>query len=228
MRLYQPYEQKILQIAEIKEKIMRYKYIILACFLAILAGIAALLYFKGDIQKDIQLQQTYTYGDTISCEATAFFAKPTIEFYQNDQRIDKTPEYPGQYKARVVTKGSFGIKKYGEWHNFIIQQKPASYTVETSFTYGEYPSVRMDGLCENDRLVYDETQVRFIDLELSQPKAEILSGAIKILNQENESVEHCYLFNNGAVGVYEVQLQARKIVLNTGSISKEYDGKVTS
>ena len=74
MELYQPYEEKILKLAAIKAKILKYKYLILACLFVLIAGISTLLYFKGTILTDLKLEKQYTYGDVIDYDASAFLS----------------------------------------------------------------------------------------------------------------------------------------------------------
>lgn len=223
MKLYQPYEEKILQLAAIKAKILRYKYVILACLLAILAGISTLLYFKGDIRSEASLQPQYTYGDTITCNAKAFLAKPSFTFYQ-DGAIVKAPLRVGTYSARTTARGAFGIKKYGQTQTFIVTPKSATLTLPARYTYGETPTIRVNGLVNGDRV--DTNGLRFLyhDLLGNSPKLQIASGSFKILNARGEDVTDCYQFHTSVYTPQPVTFIKRAITLSTENNKKLFDG----
>ena len=228
MQLYQPYEQKMQRLAEIKAKILRYKYLILACLLFVLAGISTLLYFKGTIRKDIVLQPQYTYGDTISYEAKAFMADTKVVFYQNGEEI-QTPKRPGTYTARVVARGAFGIKKYGEMQTFTIVPKQAKVSLlSQSYTYGETPTIRVDGLIAGDAV--DEQNLRFIchDVLGVTPTVQIAPDSFAVYNGQEENVTDCYDFQDSVYSRKSVVWTKRYVSIKTGSITHVYDGNEIS
>ncbi len=224
MQLYKPYEQKMLKLAEIKAKIMRYKYLILACLLLILAGISTLLYFKGNIRKDITLQSQYTYGDTITYDADAFMAKTKVVFYQNDQEV-QTPKHPGTYTAQVVARGAFGIKKYGQTHTFTILPRLANVSLASyNNTYGETPSVRVDNLVYGDKV--DKENIRFLyhDVLGIAPTVQVYPESFRILNEQGETVTDCYDFQDSVHTPKSILWTKRYISVATGSVKQVYDG----
>lgn len=225
MKLYQPYEQKILRIAEIKAKIMRFKYLILAGLLLILAGISTLIYFKGTILSDLEMRNQYTYGEELEYEANAFLSKTTLVFYQDGRAIE-TPTRPGEYMAQVRARGAFGSKKYGEKQAFSIVRKPARLRLASaSYMYGETPTVRVDGLVKGDRVL--EEQLRFVYKgEFSGNSTVALSpGCFKIVNAKGEDVTNCYVFQEGIYEEREITWLRRPLVISTGDDQKLYDGK---
>lgn len=224
MQLYQPYEQKMQKLADIKAKILRYKYLILACLLIILAGISTLLYFKGTIREDIVLKTQYEYGENISCESKAFMAKTKIVFYQNGKEV-KGPIRPGEYTARVVARGAFGIKKYGATHKFIIVPKIAEVSLSSqSCTYGETPTIRVDGLIVGDSVDTQRLNFIYYDVLGDEPMVQIEEGSFAVYNKQWIDVTDCYDFQNSVYDKKSITWTKRYITVKTGGMTHVYNG----
>ena len=223
MKIYQAYEQKILKLAEIKAKILRYKYLILACLLVLIAGFSTLMSFKGNIQKDIQLQPQYTYGDTISCQAKAFLSTANIVFYKDGKEVDY-PNQVGTYDVRAVARGAFWSKKYGATHTIEILPKSATMKIN-SFAYGEEPTVSVSGLVNGDTLDTEKLKFNYLSVEDNIQNMSIASGSFHILNKKGEDVTDCYQFSSDVYATQSVVWRKRDASITTGDAQKLFDGK---
>lgn len=226
MQLYQPYEQKIRKLAAIKAKILKYKYLILAGFLLIVACISTLLCLKGTIRKDIRLKEEYTYGDTIECRAKAFLSNVTVEYYLDGERVEK-PKYPGEYEARAVAKGAFGGQKKGKLHTFTIQPKKVTASIASSITYGEMPEITTKDMVFGDTLQIDSAYVRFDNILGAKPQMTIGQKAVKACTAFGNDVTFCYEFDSKLFTKTDVILNKRPITISTESVKKQYDGTET-
>lgn len=223
MELYRPYEEKILKLARIKAKILRYKYLILACLLVIIGGISTLLYFKGDIREDVQLQAQYTYGDRIANESKAFMSKTKLAFYKDGEEVSY-PTYPGIYTARVVANGAFGSKKYGEMQTITIVQKKAKVELSSrSFVYGETPTLVINRAVEGDRIDEDSLTFLYYDTYGDNAMVQIAPDCLVVFNAEGKNVTDCYDFQNSDYDKKPIVWTQRYIHIETGSKKQVYD-----
>lgn len=226
MELYQPYEEKILKLAAIKAKILKYKYLILACLFVLIAGISTLLYFKGTILTDLKLEKQYTYGDVIDYDASAFLSSVNIELQKDGREVDGITT-PGSYKARAVANAAFGGNTYGKWQSFTLSPKIVSLSVADEVTYGENPSMTIDSLAFEDRLDKESLAVEFSNILGEYPKVAIKRGSFIIRNKEGKEVTSCYRFREDIYKQRDIEILRRSITLTTNGVDKVYDGMST-
>ena len=153
--LYDAYVVKMKKLVKIRNWIIKYKFLLLAIAVIILAGTISFLASIGSISIVNDCKEEIVYGEKIKFEASAFLKEVTYE-YRGDgirQWTTELPIYPGEYEVRGVAKGFFGNNKYTESQEFKILPKEVSLSVSTNTVqYGD--NISLSGsLISGDKLI---------------------------------------------------------------------------
>ena len=220
---YEEYEEKIRKLAQIRDKIYKWRFLILGVLAAILAITFTLIGCTGIITKDLRLNATYTYGDTIKPKATAFLAKTKYEYNAGKGWKEGVPTTPGEYKMRAVAKKGFSGYSYGKIKAFTIQQKPLEISLQQGVTYGNEPTLNVNGLVYDD-YIDEGLQFTFADFATS-PTVKLHENSFRIVNGKGEEVTSYYQFEGGVFEFNAITLLPRPITVQFGDGVKTYDGK---
>ena len=219
---YEDYEQKILKYANIKNKIMRFKALIISVIALISALTIAFLSTKGMVLKEITLPENIAYGDTIECSTDALFSDVLYYEYRaagSTEWSQSIPTEAGEYYVRAVTDKAFG-KGYSKEKKFIILPKELAITIDSeSVVYGSNPLYSVSGLEYNDKI--EKISFDFENLKLAKTKVELNVNDLVIKNSEGNDVTTSYSIKTEAK---DITLNPYDIVIKPNSMSKEYDG----
>ena len=91
---YEPYEQKILKLARIRDKIYKLRFLILAVFLVVTGTIVGLVAAKGAFFEGVSIEVSYVYGEEITPKASAFMSKTSYEYYDGTEWSEEKPFMP--------------------------------------------------------------------------------------------------------------------------------------
>ncbi len=154
--LYDAYIQRIQKWARVRDKIYRWRYLIVAVLSVCLLLLSLYWIFKGSFLQPLSLEQTdLVYGEQPKASAKALFSSVRYEYKDAyGTWSEQSPKLPGQYAARSVSVGSFGKEKYSEEVPFQITPLMVELTAlpaDTTWTdeegtapplvYGEWPVV---------------------------------------------------------------------------------------
>lgn len=221
--LYEKYEKKIKNIAQVKGFFIKYKIAFIVFIALLFVAISGLSFSSGMIIDDLTTVSSIEYGEQLDLNSKVLFKDSRYEFRRLETKSnDWTSDYPilpGNYEVRVVSSRMIFFKSKGTPVSFSINAKETSIEVyETSLIYGDEFTLKAD-LNSGDYFV--ESNVLYEDFKLITDVTPDINN-IKILNNDGVDVTTAYDFNEI---VKEVQFIPR--VLNVNVINKEkiYDGQ---
>lgn len=221
--MYDEYEAKIIRLAEIKTKIMRFKWLYL--IIIILSAIATItcLALKGVVIEPLMVDSQITYGEEIKISGgKAIFSDSYYEYrpVSDSNWTQEKPTLVGDYEVRMVTQKLFG-PSYSQPLAFSILPKEINFTLADNFTYGDKPQIETE-LLAGDYLVEDNLRFNYEEYLLPQIKVSLDLTSVKIVNQVGEDVTSCYKLPSN----YEflVSPEPLKITLKANDVVKTYDG----
>ncbi len=220
---YEEYEKKIIKRAKIRKTIYRFRFpiIIVSSLGIITAGV--LIGTKGIVSEKRRLQATYIYGDTLSYLSTAFMSTASYEFAEvnSSEWSEVAPYLVGEYKMRSRGLNSFKSYYYGDIQEFKIAPKEIVATVlQDKMTYGDEPTLKLEGLCYGDVFV-DSYTMNCQNREQDQWSITPNADSIKILAKDGKDVTNNYKI---VAQSKSVDILKRSLTISTGSSSKQYDG----
>ena len=217
--MYEAYEAKMKRVAEIIDKIRKYRVLIIICLTLILLAIGAFLFFKGILLTDaVAPSQPIVYGDAVEFRGKALFARTESQYKSQDgEWIDGFPILPGEYTVRAVSNRSFGFKQYGAEQSVTVLKRALTVTVANTALYGDAPEPSCKGMISGDRV--DSLSVKYSDPYATTTEAVI--EALTVLNGEGVDVTEGYdiSFEDATV-----TFEKRPITFKTDSAEKTYDG----
>lgn len=220
---YEVYEQKILKLARIRDKIYKLRFLILGIFLAVVAIVVGLISFKGRFLGDIQLHDRYVYGETINPKANAFLSKVEYEYSDGGAWTAEQPILPGEYRVRALAKKSFGGVSYSEESGFVIEKKPLEIGVASATTYGEVPKLSVSGLVRGDK-VAEGARFTFGDILTEQPWVALEKESFSIVGADGSVMTDGYAIDEATFERASITLLPRPITLRVSDAEKVYDG----
>ena len=154
--LYENYQKKVLKIAEVIAKILRFLPVIIPSIALVLAAIVTLLAVKGNIS-GITCDTEVVYGEHVQCDAKAFLSRVWYEYSDDGVNwSEEHPRMPGSYQVRAVSNASFGGKKYSEPKSFTISKRSLTVSVANEvIVYGDELILNAD-TAYNDVVVCDK------------------------------------------------------------------------
>ncbi|MBQ9112153.1 MAG: hypothetical protein IJY08_01070 [Clostridia bacterium] len=223
--LYREYTEKIKRYAEIRDRILKYKILIICALALILAAWTGFLITKGMILEDVSGDDSYVYGDGVSFDAKALFTRARLEYAEagSESWSEQVPVMPGEYKVRVMAKQSFGRRNYGEPLPFTISKREATVTVVSTIEWLEEPRPVARGLAEGDRVA--EADITLDSTNVGTTSATIGADSVRIVNAEGNNVTAAYILT---VSDASVDITPRRITVRANDTSKIYDGMPAS
>ena len=218
---YEQYEEKIRKIAQIRDKIYKFRFLILGILAFVLAVTFTLIGCKGKITKDLQLNDSYFYGESIRPKAKSFLSKPFYEYNDGTGWKEGVPTVPGEYEIRAVAKKGFGGYAYGETQEITLQKKPLLLSFEKRVTYGNDPTLLADGLVYED-CIDQGVRVTFEGFS-NTPTVKLQENSLRILNGEGKIVTSYYRLQGDALDFNEIEILPRPITVQFGDGEKTYD-----
>lgn len=224
--IYEKYRAKIEKLAKGFKIIKRFRVLIIAVLLFVATLTTTLLATRGVIVSEGAPKQTSVeYGESFTYDASAFMSDISYEYYYTDSKKWSTekPTSVGEYKIRVYTKGTFGIKRYGKAHSFSITAKNSVLKItDEKVTYGDALGVSAD-LIAGDEIrsidfAYEGVNGNLTDKITATP----IVTTVQVFNKAGENVSGFYHFTAESK---EIQFTARRITVSTESDSKTYDGQ---
>lgn len=218
--LYDAYVVKMKKLVALRNWILKYKFILLAITIVILAGTISFLASIGSIKIVNDCKEEIVYGEKIKFQASAFLKEVSYEYRGDGMRqwTSELPLYPGEYEVRGVAKGFFGNSKYTDSQEFKILPKEITLNVNNqSVQYGDNISLS-GGLVSGDKAYIEDLTGNITSLQSINIRED---QKVTIYNSLNQDVTKCY---NYKVTPKTVSVTKRNVTIEVESISKKYDG----
>lgn len=236
---YQEYENKIHNRAKVLRVIYSLRFLITGIIISLIAAFFTLTSLKGLIIENKVLEKVYTYGDTITPEASSFLNDDIDYEYSllnEESWTRETPKKTGYYQMRAYSTNAYGLKMTSSIQEFQIV--PINATIKVNIdtisysdsdkpivTYSIDGSDNIDTLLFNDRITsYD---VIYDDLSKETTNVKVDLDSITIVDNNGEDVTDCYSFNNPETSITITPINLT-IDLSKNSKQKTYDGSVLS
>ena len=221
---YENYERKMLQVAKIKNFIVKFRILFISVFAVITLLTTGFLSTKGMITEEVTVPDTLVYGQKITCNAKALFSDIVYYEYRAKNSNAWSQEVPteiGEYYVRAVTKKSFGRTGYSDEVLFEILPKDLFITIDSnSIQYGANPKYIVDGLEYNDSI--SEINFELLDVTAMKTTASLNQNNLIITNKAGENVTSSY---NIICESKEVEVSPTDITIRPSKFTKIYDGK---
>ncbi len=219
--LYASYKRKIEKVAEVLKTIWKYRLIVLSVIAVAMVSTAGFLVSKGTVIDQVACPISIAYGDTLGYKANGLFSNISYQYSSSpsfEEFSTTMPRMPGTYYVRAVSSGSFNTNKYGKVYAFdIVKKKVDVSIVETTWTYGDTPSVTAS-LAYNDTISCSEFD--YSNLGEAQATVSALEDSITITSYLGEDVTEAYDLTPVEKNV---SLQKRNITITVGNAEKTYD-----
>ncbi len=222
--LYESYEKKILRFREIRDKILRYKALIITVMLAVLLLISAFLVTKGIMLRDMSMEKTeYVFGEAPEFEkASSLFSRKVVYEYRragSEEWHADVPSEVGTYEMRAVCNRSFSFESYGEIFTFTIDKRDITVSSSgESLTYGDAPSAYAELASGN---YFESVEFTVEKQEGMTVCVTPVSGSVRIFSADGADVTEFYNINYES---RELILNKRPIVIETASEQFVFDG----
>ena len=213
----------MLKLAQIRDKIYKWRFLILGVLAFILAVTFTLIGCKGSITKELRVNAEYTYGEEIKPKASAFMAKTTYQYNDGKGWKQGVPKIPGEYTLRAAAKKGFGGYAYSKVKKCTIKQKPLEMQLSGSVVYGYDPVLSVNGLVYEDYYEADGLQFTFADFATS-PTVKLQKNTFRVLSSDGEEITEYYELQGGVFEFNAITVYPRPITLQFADGSKTYDG----
>ena len=220
--MYDEYVEKIKKLSNIKNKIYKFRFLILGVLAVIIATVTTLLSIKGNTS-ELLLPENITYGEKYDASCSALMS--SIIGYEHKLEGTDTweqglPDKPGDYVVRAVSQRSFG-SGYSEEKKISIAKRELKLELENkTITYGDYPRVKTTNLATNDKIT--NYVFTFDDLTKNKTLIDISLQDITIKNTNDEVVTSCY---NITYNKEEISFNKKAINITPNGANKVYDGE---
>lgn len=233
MNKYEEYQNKIHNRAKILRVVYLLRFLICGIIIALIATFFTLTSIKGMIVENKELNKVYTYGDTITPEASGFLNDDIYYEYSilnDDNWSEETPRKPGYYQMRAYSKNTYGVKMTSSIQEFQIVPIQATIKVSEDFvnykdtpkiTYNLDGSDKVDTLFSQDRVSNYDVIYEDISKDTTQVKVDL--DKLTVIDSDGEDVTDCYSFTNLSTEITIKQVPLT-ISLKGNSDSKIYDG----
>ena len=217
--LYDAYVVKMKKLVKLRNLIIKYRFLILACMFLCFASVSTFLLSIGKVNITTDCQKEIVYGESLNFQAKAFLKSVTYEYSNGRSKwSENLPTAPGSYEVRAVSKGIFGNLKYSESQEFEIIPRDVTLTV-MGYNYNYGDDIKLDGsLISGDTasIVGFTTNVADIGRHTIPQDVDIT-----IINKDGQDVSSCY---NVTFEETEVSINKRQITINVTDAEKVYDG----
>ena len=221
---YDSYKQRILKINNVKNKVLKFKWLILGFIAAIVATISTISIVKGSIS-NIDLSSTYTYGDTIDIKATASMSNVLKYEYKeasSNEWSETKPYKVGSYEVRVITEGLFSNKTSKSYSFEIIKKNLEINVSDLSVKYGEEPEYNTTGLVLSDSL--NTITFNYSDTTKNSTLVNLELNSVSIIDLNGLDVTSNYNITSNASNGKEITFTPLELILSPSVSNKEYDG----
>ena len=218
--LYQDYKAKLDKRKRLFDRLWKYRLLILAGVILLLASVGALLGVKG-IVYDFSIPSATQYGQDVSASANCVFGKAQFEYRAvgQEQWTSEYPLYAGTYECRPTGETVAGTKRVGEVKRFeILPREVEVSVVGDALSYGETPEFFAE-LPYGDVLQVQEYTVEHIGNTFS---VTFDAESIVARNTKGEDVTSSYVFSARAK---TVAVSRRPLTVQMPSLTVEYDGE---
>ena len=223
--LYTDYEAKIQKIVNIKNFVLKWKYLILGGLSAILTFIFVFLACVGIINQDITIdREEFVYGENISFgESKAFASKTYYEFLKEGENnwSEITPRVVGDYQLRTYSLNGYGQRVYGSIKKFRIIPKDIKLDIPSSIRYGDIPTLYSNMLASGDKII--SYNINYDDILNDITNAQIETSTVRIENQFGQDVTSSYNIDVGEKK--SVNITKRNLRIYTDTKVETYNGK---
>lgn len=216
--LYEQYEAKMLKLAELKKKIMRFKWLYIAIIAIIIAATITFLAVKGIVINQLTTTKiTYQYGEQIELSGgNGLFSDNHYEYFINNRWQTKTPDSPGTYRVRSATKTTFGYN-YSNEVVITITKADLVLVYNQEIDYGEDLELKTS---LGDYVIPGGYETNLVGDNLYNISLNM--SIIQIVNESYKGINNCY--NIPDEYNLEVIINPKKITLKPKDIVKTYDG----
>lgn len=220
--LYGEYKQKLEKLRRTFDKIWRFRLLILAAVILMLAATAALLGVKGIVYGET-IPLSAEYGQTLGSSAKTIFGKTYFEHRPvgETEWEEGEPVKAGDYEVRAVGKTVVGTCRYSPVHTVSISPAAADVKVAgRELIYGEKPEFTA-ALRYDDRIVVEN----YFSGEAQKSGYLNISAdlaSVKVINSLGEDVTSSYSLT---VSDGELKDSPRPLTLKTPSCEFGYDGE---
>ena len=98
--LYDSYVVKMKKLVKLRNAIIKYRFLILACMFLCFASVSAFLLSIGKVNIITDCQEEVVYGDNLEFSAKAFLKKVSYEYSTGRGKWQTTlPTEPGSYQV---------------------------------------------------------------------------------------------------------------------------------
>ncbi len=226
MKMYDSYERKIMQVAKVKNFIVKFKALfitLVALFVVLLSGFWST---KGLVTSKPSLPTEIVYGQQYSpTESNALFSSTYYEYSVegSDEWTTEQPTLPGKYVLRTVTEKSFNRTGYSNYINFEIKPKPLEINIiDQTVEYGKYPTKFIYDLLDGHNIDPSLFTFNFEDYSKESTYVSVNKDSVIITNENNEDITNCYEI----IPVRQmIRFVDKNIEVKAIDLEKEYDGK---
>lgn len=218
--LYREYKQKLDKRLSIVAMLWRFRILILAAVLLLIALISTSIGVKGIIYSE-QCPKIVTYGDHIQIKSKAFFCKTAFEYRtEGGDWSTEEPEVIGNYEIRAVSTRTGGKKVYGNVFSYEIVPAKVTVTIGNTMYFGDEPTLNAK-LKYGDRFVTNRTLFSYSWQSFDTCNVYLDLSQIRVVNSQGKDVTHCYELTAPPAFV---KVNPRPITLVVFGAEKIYDG----
>lgn len=214
--LYQEYKAKLNKRKRLFDSLWKYRLLILAGVILLLATSGTLLGVKGIVYDFTVPVQTLRYGETFTAFADCVFGEAAFEYRAvgEQQWTMQRPIYAGKYECRPVGKTVVGSWHAGEIQTFEIQPIDVDVAVYGKY-YGDEPVFYAE-------MPYgDKLQVNKYTYERNSDEILVSFDVedVVAISTDGKDVTSSYVFTTQTVSV-----EQRPVTVTMPSETVEYDG----
>ena len=223
--LYDQYKNKMIKLNKFKNNLLKFKWPFFTSILILVVTLIVISILKGK-SFDIEIADSFTYGDKISYNCNPLMSKvKRFEFRNKNSDLwdSNVPTHVGKYEVRAITDGLFS-ERISYVKEFEIKKKDLTLDIlDTTVEYGKYPDTTTDGLLDNDDI--SVLQFRYDNLNNTNTLVNLNLNNVKIVNNNNEDVTDCYNISSNATRGVDIEFSPLNISLIPDISNKVYDGE---
>lgn len=220
--LYEKYVSKIQKIALVKNFIIKFRVVIIACLTTVIALTVAYTSSKGTLPNGILIAPSTVYGEKLEYSADAFLSEVVgYEFMSpaDGKWVTEEPVHVGEYYIRAITEKVSGYR-YSKPIPFKITPKAIDLTIDTkAIVYGSYPDYDVKGLEYGDQL--SGLGFKFDSLTSEKTLVNPVLDAVLIRSTDGVDVTGNYTIKTEGT---EITFLTRDITVSPLYGGKVYDG----
>lgn len=226
MRMYDAYEKRVMQIAKVKNFVVRFRAVFITFLALIVVLLSGFWSTKGIVLDKGSLPTEIVYGETFApTESKALFSSTHYEYSLegSDEWTTEIPSTPGKYVMRTVTEKSFNRTGYSNYVNFEIKPKELKINIiDNSVEYGKNPTNFVYSVLDGHRIDASLFTFNFEDYSASSTYVSVNVDSIIVTDDNNEDVTDYY----DIIPVRQmIRFVSKNIDVKAIDLIKEYDGE---